>query len=80
MSKSGRGNGPGCSRHGGGAERLSAGTAGAGVSVETGWRLKVTESMADRAAPAVVQPRLVRLSVVVGDQCVGVRSHIPCGL
>ena len=43
------------------AERSSAGTAGAGVSVETGWRVKVTESMADRAAPAVVQPRLVRL-------------------
>jgi hypothetical protein len=42
-------------------DRLSAGTAGAGVSVETGWRVKVTESMADRAAPAVVQPRLVRL-------------------
>ena len=41
-------------------ERLSAGTAGAGVSVETGWRVKATESMADRAAPAVVQPRLVR--------------------
>jgi hypothetical protein len=42
-------------------ERLSAGTAGAGVIVETGRRVKVTESMADRAAPAVVQPRLVRL-------------------
>ncbi len=27
---------------------------------ETGWRVKVTESMANRAAPAVVQPRLVR--------------------
>ena len=35
------------------AERSSAGTAGAGVSVETGWRVRVTESMADRAAPAV---------------------------
>ena len=43
------------------AQRSSAGTAGAAVSVETGWRVKVTESMADRAAPAVVQPRLVRL-------------------
>ena len=42
------------------AERSSAGTAGAGVSVETGWRVKVTERMADRAAPAVDQPRLVR--------------------
>jgi hypothetical protein len=42
------------------AERLSAGTAGAAVSVETGWRVKATESMADRAAPAVVQPRFVR--------------------
>jgi hypothetical protein len=42
------------------AERSSAGTAGAGASVETGWRVKVTDSMADRAAPAVVQPRLVR--------------------
>ncbi len=40
-------------------ERLSAGTAGAAVRVETGWRVKVTEIMADRAAPAVVQPRLV---------------------
>ena len=46
------------------AERSSAGTAGAGVSVETGWRVKVTESMADRAAPAVVQPRLVRLWLI----------------
>jgi hypothetical protein len=45
------------------AERLSAGTAGAGVSVETGFRVKVTESMADRAAPAVDQPRLVLPSV-----------------
>ena len=26
-----------------------------------GWRVRVTESMADRAAPAVVQPHLVRL-------------------
>ena len=40
-------------------ERLSAGTAGAGVSVETGRRVEVTKSMGDRAAPAVVQPRLV---------------------
>ena len=45
------------------AQRSSAGTAGAGVSVETGWRVKVTESMADRAAPAVVQPRFVRLAL-----------------
>ena len=43
------------------AERSSAGTAGAGVNVETGRRIKVTESMADTAPPAVVQPRLVRL-------------------
>jgi hypothetical protein len=42
-------------------ERSSAGTAGAGVGADTGWRVEVTESMADRAAPAVVQPRLVRL-------------------
>lgn len=42
-------------------QRLSAGTAGAGASLETGWLVKVTEDMADRAAPAVVQPRLVRL-------------------
>lgn len=41
-------------------ERSSAGTAGAPVSVETGWRVETTKSMADRAAPAVVQPRLVR--------------------
>ena len=41
-------------------ERSSAGTAGAGVSVETGCRVKVAGSMADRAAPAVDQPRLVR--------------------
>jgi len=38
---------------------LSAGTAGAGVSDETGGRVKVTESMADIAAPAIIQPRLV---------------------
>jgi hypothetical protein len=44
-------------------ERSSAGTAGAAVSVETGWRVKVAESVADRAAPAVVQPRLVRLPI-----------------
>lgn len=43
------------------AERSSAGTAGAGVSVETGWWVEVAESMTDRAAPAVFQPRLVRL-------------------
>ena len=43
------------------AQRSSAGTAGVGVSVETGWRVINTKSMADRAAPAVVQPRLVRL-------------------
>jgi hypothetical protein len=42
---------------------MSAGTAGAGVSVETGRWVKVTQSMADRAAPAVVQPRLVRPSI-----------------
>ena len=42
-------------------ERSSAGTAGAGVSVETGWRVKSTEGVADRTAPAVVQTRLVRL-------------------
>jgi hypothetical protein len=47
------------------AERLSAGTAGAGVSVETGWRVKVTESVAERAAPAVVQPRFVRPSLAM---------------
>jgi hypothetical protein len=47
------------------AQRLSAGTAGAGGSVETGWRVKVTKGKADTAAPAVVQPRLVRpLSMV----------------
>jgi hypothetical protein len=50
------------------AERLSAGTAGAGVSVETGWRVKVTESMADRAAPAVVQPRLVSPWFLFGSE------------
>lgn len=43
------------------AKRSSAGTAGAAASVEMGWRVKVTESMANRAAPAVVQPRLRRL-------------------
>ena len=46
------------------AERLSAGTAGAGMSVEMGWRVKNTENMADSAAPAVVQPRLVRPCLV----------------
>jgi hypothetical protein len=50
------------------AQRLSAGTAGAGVSVETGWRVKVMENMADRAAPAVDQPRLVRTWRFV-DRC-----------
>lgn len=49
------------------AERSSAGTAGAGVNATTGWWVKVTESMADRAAPAVVQPRLVRLLVIHGE-------------
>jgi hypothetical protein len=34
------------------------------VSVETGWWVINTKSMADRAAPAVVQPRLVRLGLV----------------
>ena len=41
-------------------ERSSAGTAGTGVSDETGWKVKATESVADRTAPAVEQPRLVR--------------------
>ena len=53
------------------SERSSAGTAGAGVSAETGWRVKVTESMADRAAPAVVQPRLVRLGRLVHGRIAG---------
>jgi hypothetical protein len=48
-------------------ERSSAGTAGAGVSVDTGWRVKATEIMADKAAPAVVQPRLVRPGFACGD-------------
>jgi hypothetical protein len=54
------------------AERLSAGTAGAGVSVETGWRVEVTKSTADSAAPAVVQPRLVRpwLWMVASHGCI----------
>lgn len=47
------------------AQRSSAGTAGEGVSAETEWRVNVTESMPDRAAPAVVQARLVRLLVVM---------------
>mgnify|MGYP006988332902 CR=1 FL=1 len=41
-------------------------TAGAGVSVETGWRVKVTESMADRAAPEVGTSVLFAL-LWVGD-------------
>ena len=41
------------------AERSSAGTDGAAVNVEMGWRVKVSESISDRAAPAVVQPRFV---------------------
>ena len=41
------------------SERSSAGASGAGGN-ETGWRVKVMESLADRAAPAVVQERLVR--------------------
>lgn len=43
------------------AQRRSDVTTGAGVSVKPEWRVKVTESMPDRAAPAVDQPRLVRL-------------------
>lgn len=39
---------------------MRCGTAGAGVSAETGWRVKVTQSLADSGAPAVVQPHLVR--------------------
>ena len=35
-------------------------TAGAGGNVETGWRVKVAESMADTAAPAVGHQRFVR--------------------
>ena len=46
-------------------EGSSAGTAGVGVSVDTRWQVKVTGSVADRTAPAVVPPRLVRLYVVV---------------
>ena len=33
----------------------------AAAKKETGWRVEVTESMADTPAPEVVQPRLVRL-------------------
>lgn len=47
------------------AQRSSAGTAGARVSVETGWRVKATESMADRAAPAVGASALFALVLVV---------------
>ncbi len=50
-------------------QRPSAGTAGAGVSVETGWRVKATERMADRAAPAVGQPRLVLPAVNESAVC-----------
>lgn len=42
-------------------------TAGAGWRIETGWRVKVTESMADRAAPAVGTSALFAL---VGCWCV----------
>ena len=48
------------------AGRLSAGTARARVNVETRRRVEVTESMVGRAAPAVVQPRLVRPCVAGG--------------
>lgn len=36
-------------------------TAGAGVSVETGWRVKVTESLANKANPAVGSSALFAL-------------------
>jgi hypothetical protein len=36
----------------------SAGPAGTRVGVETGWWVKVTESVDDRAAPAVAQAHL----------------------
>ena len=39
-------------------------TAGAGVSVETGWRVKVTESMDDRAA--LVVGTSVLFAIVLG--------------
>ena len=39
-------------------EHSSDGMRWGGVSVETGWRVKDTESMADSEAPAVVQPNL----------------------
>ena len=38
---------------------------GAGVSIETEWWVKVPESMADTAAPAVDQSRFVRPPVTV---------------
>ena len=44
-------------------------TAGAGVGVVTGWRVKVTESMANRAAPAVGTSALFALVWPV-DCCV----------
>lgn len=44
---------------------------GAGASVETGWRVKATESMADKAAPAVGTSALLALGVwltnVIGE-------------
>ena len=41
-------------------------TLSAGARVDFGVVVKATESMADRAAPAVVQPRLVRLGFFGG--------------
>lgn len=48
------------------------------MSVETEWRVKVTESIADKAAPAVVQPRLVRswLSISAALHDCGVPGHV----
>lgn len=45
-------------------DRLSAGTAGAGVSAETGRRVRVTERIADRAAQRLSNPALFGFSLV----------------
>jgi hypothetical protein len=41
---------------------LAVPTAVAGVSVETGWRVKISENMGDRGAPAVGTSALFALA------------------
>ena len=53
---------------------------GVGVSVETGRRVEAPESMAERAAPAVVQPRLVQSRYVERKRGRGLSLHRAVGV